>query len=196
MAEKPHSAGRRRSQEDRGLLTEDHSEIKLVPAADRDWWNRLSEPARARFAEKRRKKWTDEETEHLILADPDRDDYFGLAAALGRSPGAVRTRRSQMIHLLRDEYGYVSKAKAYLDDPRTHHRFADIGQVYLTLERLGLFALPVHEQFGRARHLKQPSGSWRGDNSEAVLRDRRAREDAVRAQLAALKRSRTEEDAR
>src|SRR5437016_1182775 len=98
----------------RGLLSEDHSEIKLVPAEDRDWWAALSSPARARVARNYRKKWTDEETRELVLADPDRDDYYALAAQMGRTPGGLRWRRSVMVHLLRDEYGNVEKAEAYL----------------------------------------------------------------------------------
>src|SRR4051794_38309624 len=97
----------------RGLLEEDHSEIRLVPAADREWWSRLSDAAKARFAKRHRKKWTDDETRRLVLADPDTEDYYGLGAEMGRGPGALRTRRSQMIHLLREEYDYIEKAKAY-----------------------------------------------------------------------------------
>lgn len=173
----------------RGLLSEDYSDIKLVPASERDWWQRLDSPAKMRFAERRRKKWTDDETQLLILADPDEDDYYELAAELGRSPGAVRMRRSQMVHLLRDDYGYPDKAKAYLEDPKTHHKFADIGQVYVNLERLGFFELPVHEQLARARHLKQPSNGWRGDHAEEVLRGRRASADSVRARLAEIRKA-------
>jgi hypothetical protein len=155
------------------LLSEDHSEIKLVPAADRDWWAKLSTGARARFAERHRKKWTDEETIRLITADPDAVDYFELGAEMGRGPGALRTRRSQMIHLIKEEYDYVAKAQAYLEDPKTHHKYADIGQVYRLLHELGVFELPVHQQFELARHLKQPSPSWRGDNTTAVEREQR-----------------------
>src|SRR4051794_28257609 len=89
---------------DSGLLSEDHSEIKVVPASDRDWWTKLSTGARAKFAERHRKKWTDEETIELITADPDAVDYYELGALMGRGPGALRARRSQMIHLIKEEY--------------------------------------------------------------------------------------------
>lgn len=163
-----------RSEADRGLLTPDHSEIKLVKAADREWWSRLSDSAKATFAERLRKKWTDEETIALIQADPDKTDYYQLADALHRSPGSLRARRSMMIHLLKDEYGYAGKAVLYQQDRKTHHKFADIAQVHRLLEDLGIMALPVGQQFAMARHLKQPSASWRGDHSGAVLRQRRA----------------------
>lgn len=171
----------------RGLLEEDHSEIRLVPAQDRDWWERLSDTARARFAARHRKKWTDEETKRLVLADPDKDEYYELAAAMGRGPGALRARRSQMIHLLREEYQYAEKAKAYFSDPKANHKWADIGQVHRVLGELGVLDLPVHEQFELARHLKQPSGSWRGDNSSAVEREQREVTRALRDRLRAAR---------
>lgn len=189
MARNKQTSRRSRGATPTGLLDEDHSEIKLVPAADREWWGRLSDSAKARFAERHRKKWTDEETLRLLLADPDKDEYYALGAAMGRGPGALRTRRSQMIHLLRDEYEYVAKAKAYIADPKVHHKWADIGQVYRLLGDLGFLDLPVHEQFERARHLKQPSNSWRGDNSAAVERERRATARAVRERLRAARRA-------
>lgn len=170
-----------------GLLSEDHSEIKLVSADERDWWDRLPASAKLKFAERRNKKWTDEETRELIEADPDATDYYELAEKLGRAPGAVRIRRSHMIHILRDEYGYVEKAKAYLEDPKANHKVADIGQIYRLLKEIGWLDLTVAEQFARARHLKQPAGSWRGDGTSAVLRERRARNDAVRDRLNELR---------
>lgn len=157
----------------RGLLKEDHSPIKLVPEADRDWWEKLSEPARAHFAERRGKRWTDEETLRVIEANPDEDDYYLLGAELGRSPGALRIRRSHMIHLLRDEYGHIDKATAYETDPKQHHRYADIAHVARLLRENGYFNLPVGEQFRLARHLNQPGTSWRGDRTGEVLRRRR-----------------------
>lgn len=176
--------GKRRPRPDTGdgLLSEDRSAIKLVPAADREWWQALSERARARFAERHGKRWTEAETRQLVEADPDRNDYYELGARMGRAPGALRIRRSHMVHLLRDEYGHVAKAEAYLADPRRYHRWADIAQVYLTLKELGYFARPVRDQFHAARHLRQPAESWRGDKSSRVLRERRAAAEAfVRA---------------
>jgi len=187
MASKQTGAARPSGDSPRGLLTEDHSEIKLVPAQDRDWWERLSGSAKAKFAERHRKKWTDDETKQLVLANPDEDDYYGLGARMGRGPGALRTRRSQMIHLLREEYEYVDKAKAYFHDPRAHHKWADIGQVYRILGELGLLDLPVHEQFELARHLKQPTKGWRGDNSFAVERQQRATAKAIKERLQAAR---------
>jgi hypothetical protein len=167
-----------------GLLAEDHSEIKVVPAEDRQWWDGLTGPARARVASNYRKKWTDEETRQLVLADPDSDDYYELAARMGRTPGGLRWRRSAMVHLLRDEYGSIPKAQAYLDDPKQHHKWADIGQVYRVMRELGLFDLPVHEQFALARHLPQPTGSWRGDGTSGVMRDRATLASEIQARLA------------
>src|SRR5437868_2796674 len=124
---------RPRAAEPGGLLTEDHTEIKLVSDEDRAWWSRLGPSAKIKFAERWRKKWTDEETQQLILARPDETDYYRLAEAMGRAPGALRWRRSQMIHILRDEYGYKEKALAYLKERKVHHKWADIGQVYQNL---------------------------------------------------------------
>jgi len=180
-------AGRPRPDTGRGLLKEDRSEIKVVPAKDRDWWAQLSEPAKARFAERHGKKWTDEETRQLIQADPDKDDYYELAARMGRAPGALRVRRSHMIHILRDEYGYIAKAKQYLEDPKTHHKVADIGQVYRVMDELGILSLPVTDQWALAKHLHAPTGSWRGDNSSAVLRQRRTQAAELAQRVAALR---------
>jgi hypothetical protein len=171
------------------LLSEDHSEIKLVPAKDREWWGKLSAGARARFAARHRKKWTDDETKQLILAAPDTEDYYQLGARMGRGPGALRARRSQMIHLLREEYDYVEKADAYFADPKSNHKFADIGQVYRLLGELKILDLPVNEQFAMARHLKQPSNSWRGDNSSAVELEEKARARALQQSLEDVRRS-------
>jgi hypothetical protein len=171
-----------------GLLSEDRSEIRIVADDERSWFERLPEAAKLRFAERRNKKWTDEETRELVLADPGTTDYYELAEKLGRSPGALRIRRSHMIHLLRDEYDYVAKAEAYLADQKAHHKVADIGQVYRIIKELGWFEIPVSQQFERARHLRQPSGSWRGDGSSAVLRERKARAADMRDRLAELRR--------
>jgi hypothetical protein len=163
----------------RGLLREDHSEIKLVRAEDRDWWVKLSTGARVRLAEKWRTKWTDEETRQLIEADPAADDYFTLGALMGRTPGSLRIRRSMMIHLLRDEYEHVAKAEAYEADPKTHHKWADIGQVHRLLKEMSYYKKPVFEQFELARHLRQPNGSWRGDGTSHVVKSRKAQADLI-----------------
>src|SRR5262245_25100310 len=107
------AGNRKKKVSEQGLLAEDNSPIKMVPDADRDWWSQLSRPTRARFAKRRGKRWTDEETMLLVEADADKDDYYSLAARMGRAPGALRIRRAHMIHLLRDEYGYADKAAAY-----------------------------------------------------------------------------------
>lgn len=179
--------GQPRPDAGRGLLKEDRSEIKVVPAKDRDWWQQLSEPAKAKFAERHGKKWTDEETRQLIQADPDKDGYYELAARMGRAPGALRVRRSQMIHILRDEYGYIAKAKQYLEDPKTHHKVADIGQVYRVMDELGILNMPVTDQWAMARHLRAPAGGWRGDNSSAVLRQRRTQAAELVQRVAVLR---------
>jgi hypothetical protein len=159
----------------------------LVPAADREWWERLSEPAKARFAERHGKKWTDDETRQLILADPDKDDYYDLGAQMGRGPGALRLRRSYMIHILRDEYGYVAKARHALEQPKAKHKIADIAQVYRILKELGILDLPVTDQWRMARHLQAPAAGWRGDNSFAVQRDRRVQAAELMQRVASLR---------
>jgi hypothetical protein len=189
MAAKRQAKETKRPPSEGALLSEDHSEIKLVPARDREWWGKLSAGAKARFAARHRKKWTDEETKQLILADPDSDDYYQLGAQMGRGPGALRARRSQMIHLLREEYDYVQKAAAYFADPKENHKFADIGQVYRLLGELKILEMPVHKQFAMARHLKQPSNSWRGDNSSAVEREEKARARALQQSLEDVRRA-------
>src|SRR4051795_1292485 len=177
----------RPSRNGRGLLAEDHSDIRLVPDADRDWWLGLSKGARGRFAGKYRTKWTDEETRELVLADPDADDYYTLGARMARSPGALRMRRSMMVHLLRHDYDYPAKAAAYEADPKAHHKWADIGQVHRVLLELGWYDLPVYEQFERARHLKQPHGGWRGDGTSYVARAQKVTAEDLKARLAAMR---------
>lgn len=174
----------------RGLIPEDHSDIRIVPAKERDWWSRLSRPARIRVAAKRGKKWTDAETAQLIRANPTKDDYYTLGETMSRTPGSLRIRRSHMIHLLKDEHGRVASATAYFADPKANHRYADIGQVYRVLRELGILDLPVNEQFDLAQHLKQPSGSWRGDHTSVVLRERRAAVTAVKDAIAKVRRRR------
>jgi hypothetical protein len=176
----------------RGLLSalEDTTEPRLVRAEDRDWWTKLSEGARIRFAQHQGKKWTDEETRRVIEADPATTDYFSLAAEMGRSPGALRIRRSHMIHILRDEYGYAQKARDYLQDPKKHHKVADIGQIYRNLDALGILGLPVSDQWAIAKHLKQPSGSWRGDGTSAVLREQRASAEELKVRIAGVQKPR------
>ncbi len=88
-----------------------------------------------------------------------------------------------MIHLLREEYEYPEKAAAYVADPKTNHKFADIAQVYRLLGELKILDLPVHEQFAIAKHLRRPSNSWRGDNSFAVEREDKARARVLRQSL-------------
>jgi hypothetical protein len=167
-----------------GLLTPDYTDIKLVPPEARDWWQRLDDGAKARFAERHNKRWTDDETQQLILADPDGEDYYSLAAKMGRSPGALRTRRNYMIYILRDQYDCVEKARRYLSEPKRFHKWADIGQVFAHIQELGWLDLPVSEQFAFARELRQPRKGWRGDNSSKVLRERRQRARAVQAVVA------------
>jgi hypothetical protein len=179
----------------RGLLPEDHSEIRLVPDAQRDWWLGLSKGAKAKFAEKFRTKWTDEETRELVLANSETEDYYTLGARMGRGPGALRIRRSMMVHLLRHDYDYPAKAAAYEADPKAHHKWADIAQVHRILRELGWYDLPVHEQFERARHLKQPHGGWRGDGTSHVARARKAEAEDLKARLAALRSRTADQDA-
>jgi hypothetical protein len=92
-----------------------------------------------------------------------------------------------MVHLLRDEYDYVERAEAHASDPKANHKWADIGQVRRVMRDLGLFDLTVAEQFAIAKHLQQPTGSWRGDNTGAVLRDRRDDAASIRARVRAAR---------
>lgn len=167
-----------------GLLPEDHSDIKIVPDEDREWWAKLPREAKVRVAERYRKRWSDDETLLLVQADPDTADYYTLGAQMGRTPGSLRWRRSLMIHLLKDEYGWAAKAKAYVSDPKRNHKYADVGQMHAVMKKLGMLELPVSVQFELARHLKQPKAGWRGDNTSAVLRVKRERVDILRARIA------------
>lgn len=166
-----------------GLIAEDHSDIKIVPAEDREWWSHLPTEARIRVADRYRKRWTDEETRRIVTADPDTTDYYALGEQMGRTPGALRWRRALMTHLLKDEYGWTAKAELYIADPKKHHKYADAGQLYRILKDLGWLDRPVSEQFALGRHLQQPKPGWRGDNTGAVLRDKRDRAVALRIRV-------------
>jgi len=142
--------------------------LEVVPAEARKFWERIADDVELDIAQKFRKKWTIAETTRVVVASPD-ETYEGVAAELGRSPGAVRYRRQAMIHLIREEHGAPERVHAYRQDPKTNHKFHDYHQVHEVLEQLGVYDLPVAQQFALAQPLRQPSKGWRGDGSSAVL---------------------------
>lgn len=161
----------------RGLLPKDHSPINVVPPEKREFWQHIPKEASIETAPQWRVKWSDEEVKKVILADPKKDTYESLARGLGRTPGAIRLRRAQMLHILRgDPY-----AREYVES--TDHRRADWRQVHRVLKELGYLGLPVTEQFRLAVHLGQPSSSWRGDFTQTVLKEKRARRIRIRKEI-------------
>jgi hypothetical protein len=150
-------------------LPKDESPLKLVPPEKRRFWEAIPAEPTIETATRYRQKWTDGEVKRLVTADPARDSYESLAQELDRSPGALRIRRSQMIHILRGE----RYAMEYVES--TDHKRADWRQVYKVLKELGTLDLPVTEQFRLAIHLQQPSASWRGDHTQTVLKEKKAK---------------------
>jgi hypothetical protein len=170
-------SGRKR----RGLLPRDESPIKLVPLKRRKFWEQIPAEVSIEKAARWRQKWTDEEVGRLVKADPAKDSYELLGAELGRSPGALRIRRSQMIHILRGE----RYAMEYVES--TDHKRADWRQVYKVLKDRGILDLPVTEQFKLAVHLQQPNASWRGDHTQTVLKEKKAKRLRLVQELKAMK---------
>jgi hypothetical protein len=142
--------------------------LRVVPDEQRSFWEKMVAEVELDIAHKFRKRWSTVETVRVILADPA-ETYENVAKELGRSPGAVRYRRMAMIHLLREEAGAPERVKAYIDDPKANHKQHDYFQVHEALRELGMYELPVFEQFGLAQPLQQPSASWRGDGTSAAL---------------------------
>jgi hypothetical protein len=141
--------------------------LQIVPAAHRKAWEELACEVAVDVPAEFRQKWTRAATARVILAEPA-ESYEELAMELNRSPGAVRYRRQAMIHLLKDEHGAKARASAYRNDPKAHHKHHDYYQVDELLRELGIYEMPVVEQFALARPLRQPSAGWRGDGLSAV----------------------------
>jgi hypothetical protein len=144
--------------------------LKVVPAAKRKAWQELAREVTLDVPRQFRRKWTRTETARVILADPA-ESYAELAEELGRSPGAVRYRRMAMIHLIRDEHGAQERVKKYRGDPAEHHKHHDYHQVDQLLRELGIYELPISQQFEIAQPLQQPRAGWRGDGLGAAVAD-------------------------
>jgi hypothetical protein len=142
--------------------------LKIVPAAHRKAWEELAREVAVDIPPEFRQKWTRAATARVILAEPT-ETYEDLAKELNRSPGAVRYRRQAMIHLLKDEHGANERADDYRSDPKIHHKHHDYYQVDELLRELGVYEMPVVEQFELARPLRQPSAGWRGDGLSAAV---------------------------
>jgi hypothetical protein len=142
--------------------------LKIVPAAHRKAWEELAREVAVDIPPEFRQKWTRAATARVILAEPT-ESYEHLAKELNRSPGAVRYRRQAMIHLLKDEHGAKERVADYRSDPKTHHKHHDYYQIDELLRELGIYEMPVVEQFELATPLQQPSAGWRGDGLSAVV---------------------------
>ena len=142
--------------------------LKIVPAAHRKAWEELAREVAVDIPPEFRQKWTRAATARVLLAEPT-ESYEDLAKELNRSPGAVRYRRQAMIHLLKDEHGAKERADDYRKDHKTHHKHHDYYQVDELLRELGVYEMPVVEQFELARPLRQPSAGWRGDGLSAAV---------------------------
>ena len=144
-------------------------EMTPVPRASREVWNSGKKPT-IDVPVGYRTRWTDDDTEAVIRATPeDYDSYEELAKSLSapRTPGAVRLRKDMTIRLL-DERDYALNLAL-----SGNHRHHDWAQVYRVLQERGYMTLPISQKMHYARHLRVPNGSWRGDGTQTVLRDRK-----------------------
>lgn len=142
--------------------------LKVVPAAYRKAWEELADDVSVDVPDGFRRKWTRGDTARVILAEPS-ESYDDVASELARTPGAVRYRRMAMVHLVRDEHGARERVEQYRADPKAHHKHHDYFQVDELLRDLGIYSMPVTHQWEIAQPLRQPSASWRGDGTAAVL---------------------------
>lgn len=163
------------------LLTEKVRDIAVVKAEDREFWQKIPKEAEITTAERYREKWSDEEVRLVVNAKPSLDSYEALGGRLGRSAGAIRRKRSIMIDLLLDQYEARERAKKGKRDKHFH----DYAHVDRILRELRWYKKPVTERWDLAKHLKQPTNSWRGDGTQSVL-SRRRREGEKVKQLARL----------
>jgi hypothetical protein len=142
--------------------------LKVIPAAKRKAWQSLAQDVELDIPGKFRRKWTRADTARVVLAEPD-ESYDDLGKELSRSPGAIRYRRMAMIALIRDEHGAQERVDSYRKDPAAHHKHHDYHQVDELLTELGIYDLPVSQQFEIAQPLQQPRASWRGDGLGAAV---------------------------
>ena len=143
-------------------------DMRLIPRASREVWYR-DRPAEIKVPKGYRRKWTDDETEQVIRVTPSSfKSYQEFADSLDppRTAGAVRWRKSIVIHLLDGETYAIRRAES------GNHKYHDWAQVHRVLKERGYYGLPVSQQMEYARHLPMPSASWRGDGTQAVLRER------------------------
>lgn len=165
----------------KGRLRE-KKEMAPVPRVAREIWYE-NRQADIDVPKGYRRKWSDEDTEKVIRAMPEEyGTYQKLAASFEppRTPGAVRWRKAIAIHLLNREPYAVERAQSGL--PK-HHDWAQVHQV---LRERGYYDLSVSEQMQYARHLGMPRPSWRGDGTQAVLRERKLSRLDTTAALRAL----------
>jgi hypothetical protein len=142
--------------------------LEVVPAARRNAWHRLAQDVELDIPSGYRKRWTRTDTARVITAEPS-ETYDDLAAELVRTSGAIRYRRQAMVHLLRDEAGARARVELYRSDPKMHHKHHDYHQIDELLEDLGIYEMPVSQQFEIAQPLQQPRSSWRGDGTSSAL---------------------------
>lgn len=120
------------------------------------------------IAPRYRKRWTDEECEIVIQATPEEyPSYYELAEKLERSPGAIRLRKDMVIRIFQQ--------KDYAID-RIHSgeaRYHDWFQMYAVMKNRGYLSMPENERLKLARHLKHAKSSWRGDNTQRVLKGKK-----------------------
>lgn len=153
-----------------GLLTEDPSPIKLVPRAKRV---ALAEHVRPDKSPRFRARWTEDEIEQVIQADPKSEDYVSLANRLGRTWGGVRRVRVWAGHILKDEYTDEWEPWILSEDPKIRANKHDVILIHKVLSERGYLDLPVVTQFEYARPLRQPTRGGRGDRTAAALRRER-----------------------
>lgn len=142
--------------------------LQVGPATRRKFWEEIGQEVEVDVPGLWRRKWTRPETVRVILAEPS-ESYADLGQELHRTPGAVRYRRMAMVHLIREEAGARERVDAYRADPKTNHKHHDYAQVDEILHELGIYDLPVSEQFAVATPLRQPNAAWRGDGTGAAL---------------------------
>ena len=151
----------------KGSLPE-KGEMTPVPRASRQVWQSGRKPD-IPVPPGYRKRWTDDDTEFVIMATPDEySSYDELASSLSvpRTPGAVRLRKDMAIRLLDEKEYALERAQSGL------HKHHDWSQVHRVLMERGYLDLPVSRKMHFARHLRTPNASWRGDGTQAVLRER------------------------
>jgi hypothetical protein len=152
-------------------MTEDEPrEMKPIPREARNLWQRSGRDVELGVPPKQGAKWTDDDVEIVIRAVPEEyQSYEALAAKLERSPGAIRIKKDQVMRLLHQE-PYASQLAT-----DGNHKHADWKQADKVLRDRGYYALPISQQMHFARHLPQPSASYRGDHTQVAVNQRRDR---------------------